>query len=120
MLRRSALAPRNGSTSFVEALWSGALTPTSVRINAKIDHESSQVRAIVSPNSDLSNGILSAPIAADFLANNQMVGLDVGGLSPGTRYHYGIDSDGLLDDTNRGQFTTPGVGPFSFRLAFGS
>ncbi|MCP4356537.1 MAG: alkaline phosphatase family protein [Chloroflexi bacterium] len=111
------LLPKNRQVSFVEALWAGAIRPNSARVNAKIDHDSAIMRLLVSPNLDLSAPTTSAFYTADS-ANNRMVGLPITGLMPDTRYYYGIESGGLVDDMNQGTFKTPAIGAQSFSFAF--
>jgi alkaline phosphatase D len=107
------------SADFVLSMWSGAITPTSARVNARLDHDSSTVRLHVSPNADLSSPITSGFFTAD-TSNNRMVGISISGLSADSQYHYGIESGGMVDGSNRGMFKTPAVGPQSFTVAFGS
>jgi alkaline phosphatase D len=120
LLRRRSLPSAAKAASFVESLWSGALMPTSARVNARIAHESNSVRLLVSVNPDLSNPIRSGPFIATTATNNRMVSIPVAGLNPGTPYYYGIESASLVDDTNRGRFRTPVYGPQSFSFALGS
>jgi alkaline phosphatase D len=120
LLRRSKVPRLAGSTSFVESLWSGAITPDSARVNAKIDHDSTTVQLLVSPNPDLSNPISSGFHTADTAVNNRMVGIPISDLSEGTQYYYGIESGGVVDDTSHGKFKTPAAGAQSFTFAFAS
>lgn len=108
------------AANFVESLWSGALQPTSARINAKIDHNSTTVRLHISPNPDFSQAILSGFAVADTAVNNRMVSLPITTLQPDTTYYYAIEADGQLDTTTTGQLHTPGIGPYSYTFAFAS
>jgi alkaline phosphatase D len=116
-------APRAESGRFqggagpVVWLWSGAVTPTSVRVTAHLNGASGQVRLAVSPNPDLSNPLYSAPAVAD-AANNNTVTLGVGGLNPDTTYYYAVEVDGVLDTAMTGQFRTFPSGAASFRFVF--
>lgn len=107
-------------TSFVLSVWSGAITPASARVNARLALDSPAVRLVASPNPDLSNPIISDFYTADLNLNNRMVSLFITGLQPGTRYYYAIEADGVVDTAVLGQFQTPAVGPFSFTFAFAS
>jgi len=102
--------------SFVEGMWSGALTATSARVHAKIDHDSSSVRLRISPHPDLSTPLFSAMAVAETAVNNRMVSLSINNLQPDTQYYYAIEADGLLDVTI-GKLHTPGTGAYSFTFA---
>jgi alkaline phosphatase D len=112
------LGPRRGS--FVISAWSGGLTTTSIRVNARIDHDSATVRLHISTDPGLSNPLLSTMQTSDQAANNRMVGWSVSGLSPGVLYYYGVESGGNLDAGLLGRFKTPAQGPQSFSFAFAS
>jgi phosphodiesterase/alkaline phosphatase D-like protein len=107
-------------SGFVISLWSGAITPTSVRINSRIDHDSATVRALASTSPGLSNPIYSPFATASVATNNRMVPLRIQGLAPNTHYYYAIESQGMVDGTQIGQFRTPASGAFSFSVAFAS
>ena len=68
---------------FVRALWSGALAPRSVRVNAALNRDSQQVRLLVSPSPDFSQPIASAFQTADLQTNNRMVTLTAGRAAAG-------------------------------------
>ena len=101
--------------NFVESLWSGALTATSAKVNAKIDHDSPTVRLRVSPNPDLSAPLFSGFAVAETAVNNRMVSLPITNLQSDTQYYYAIEADGILDNTI-GLLRTPNTGPYSFRF----
>lgn len=108
------------AVSFVEFLWSGAITENSARINARIDHESTTVQCHVSTNSDLSNPLIFGVFVADTAVNNRIVSIPITNLTPDTQYYYAIESGGVLDDTKQGQFKNTAVGAFSFQFVLGS
>ncbi len=119
LLRRwLKLRPTTASNHFVLTLWSGAITPDSGRVNARIDHDSATVRLIVSQQPDFSQPRYSAYQSANLNENNRMVSLAIDGLQADTRYYYAIEADGLPDTINTGEFHTPAAGPFSFTVAF--
>jgi phosphodiesterase/alkaline phosphatase D-like protein len=113
-----SFASRSGG--FVLSLWSGAITPTTVRVNSRLDHDSATVRALASTSPTLSNPIYSPFAVASAATNNRMVPLTLQGLTPNTPYFYAIESQGVVDATRVGQFRTPADGAFSFSVAFAS
>ena len=106
--------------NFVESIWSGALTATSAKVNAKIGHNSTSVFLHMSPHPDFSNALLVGPAVANTAVNNRMVSLPITGLQPDTQYYYAIEADGLLDISTTGKLRTPGEGVYSFTFAFAS
>lgn len=108
------------ATPLVEFVWSGAVTPASATVNARLLDDSSTVRLRVSPNQDLSSPIFSEYYTATLALNNRVVSIPISGLAPDTRYHYAIESGGQLDTINQGTFRTFPLGPASFTFAFGS
>lgn len=103
---------------FVEFLWSGAITPHSARVNAKINHDSAAVRLLVSADPTLTNPLYSGFQTAALATNNRVVSLPIDGLQPDTPYYYAIEAGGLVDTTLTGRFRTPATVPFSFTFAF--
>ncbi|MCB0209675.1 MAG: alkaline phosphatase D family protein [Anaerolineae bacterium] len=106
--------------SQVQFVWSGAITPTSATVKAKITRDSQAVRLLVSPNADFSQPRASAVQSADLASNNRVVAFTLTDLTPNTAYTYAVEVDGTLDTTRRGQFKTFPTGPASFMIAFGS
>lgn len=106
----------DSANQFVDLLWSGGITDTSAKVNAKLDHTSTTVRLIVSPNANLSSPITSGFATAN-AANNNVAPLTITGLTPNTPYYYAIEADGLVDNSKIGQFRTFGSGPFSYTFA---
>jgi alkaline phosphatase D len=102
-------------------MWSGAVTPVSARINAKLADTSSSVRLVVSEQRDFRSPLYS-PYAAASASNNKMVSLYIGDLQPGTRYYYAIESNGAIDSSasDVGSFTTFQKGAFSYSFVVGS
>jgi alkaline phosphatase D len=105
--------------SFVEFVWSGAVTAASARVKAKIDHDSTAVRLHISPTTNLSGALLSDWAVADTAVNNRVANLTINNLQADTQYYYAIEADGLLDNTI-GKLHTPAVGAYSFTFAFSS
>ena len=115
-ISRNSLRAQSG---LVDYMWSGALQPTSIRINARTVTDSGRVRLAVSTRPDLLNASYSSITSTAQHLNNRVAKLGLSGLSAGTTYHYGIEVDGLLAD-QRGSFSTPAFGPQSFNFAFAS
>jgi phosphodiesterase/alkaline phosphatase D-like protein len=118
LLRRRVVG--SPAATAVQALWCGALTPTSIRINARLAADSSTVRAVVSTAASLSYPLFSGFATAVLATNNRMVGLDVTGLQPATPYFYAVESEGVVETAVVGQFTTPSNTFQSFTFALGS
>jgi alkaline phosphatase D len=129
-LRQSALStiylpyvlkgPKSNPTPLIEFSWSGAVTPTSARVTAKLSEDSEAVRLVVSQNEDLSLPVYSDSYQAITTLNNRVVSIIVDDLLPATRYHYALESEGKIDPVHRGKFRTFAEGPASFMIAFGS
>ena len=103
----------------VDYMWSGALQPTSIRVNARTMHDSQRVRLVVSTRPDLQQASYSAYTSTAQHINNRVAALGLNNLRPNTQYNYGIEINGRLD-TQRGRFHTPSIGPQSFRFGFAS
>ncbi|MEZ4504181.1 MAG: alkaline phosphatase D family protein [Dehalococcoidia bacterium] len=103
----------------VDWLWSGALTPTSIAVNARLAEDGASGRLAVDTDEGFSNPLYSAPaIAAN--DTNRVVHFDVAGLEPDTAYRYAVEVDGQLDLVRQGAFRTPADGPTSFTIAVGA
>lgn len=103
----------------VEWVWTGALQPTSIRVNARLTRPSERVRLLLAGDESLTEPAASAFYSADD-ASRLALSIPVGDLSPGRRYFYALEVDGEVDDARRGTFLTPEEGPQSFAFAFGS
>jgi len=101
--------------------WSGALTTSSIKVNAVLQKPSDKVRLMISVSGDMQNPVYSEYRKAP-IETGHAVSLEVSGLSPGQTYYYTIEADGKpdLSPDDIGQFTTLKEGPFSFRFAVGS
>jgi alkaline phosphatase D len=111
-----AEAPRERLTQLV---WSGAVTPTSATVRAKLLHASDRVRLLVSPRADLGGAISFGSLEAGAPAASNVVSFTVSGLLPDTVYHYAVEAEGRIDPA-RGRFHTFPDRPASFRMAFAS
>lgn len=110
-----------GVPNFVLYKWSGALTPNSIRVNAKLSRQSLQSRLVISTNEDLSNPIFGNFIAVNS-STNLMGAFVMQNLSANTTYYYAIESDGIIDNRAEaiGKFKTPQAGPHSFSFTAGA
>jgi hypothetical protein len=104
-------------------MWSGAVTPTSVNIRARVSGEG-YVRAIVSKSPNFTSPIYSNPVyAADVFLNstvgrtNNVVSLDVVGLEANTTYYYAVGGIAGADFNKTGTFKTWPSGQASFSFA---
>ena len=113
---RSGFLPPAGA---VEWAWTGALQPTSIRLNAKLTRPSERVRLLLDQDQSLPR-----PSASSFHAAREdshlAVSIVARDLEPGSRYFWALEVDGEVDGARRGTFRTPLVGPQSFTFAFGS
>ncbi len=116
--RLALLGARTGPDP-VEFIWSGAVTDDSVSVKVKMRRDGAKVRLLLSTTDDLAHPRESEPTTVS-LANGGVVTFNATGLSPDTRYHYGVEVDGAADERARGRFRTFAKGPYSFTFAFGS
>ncbi len=114
-----AFSGKLGAQAFVQFQWSGAVTPTSVLIKAKVNGNRT-VRAALSPDSAFTAPVYSAPVAVDS-TTNWVAPFQMNGLIPNTKYYYAIESNGIIDTNYIGKFTTFPDGDFaSFMFIFGA
>ena len=104
----------------VQFVWSGGITPTSARVNAKVSVDSAIVRLAVSLKNDLSAPVYSDPDTAITIDNNRVVSLGIDRLTPDIQYYYAIEVNGILDVSLAGKFHTFPTGAASFEFALGS
>ena len=107
-------------SAVIEWVWSGAVTPSSVIVKARLARDSPAVRLVVEEAAAAAARHYSTYAAAAIGANDRVVSLAVSGLEAGTSYRYWLEVDGRIDTTRAGEFTTFADGPFLFTLAIGS
>jgi alkaline phosphatase D len=100
--------------------WSGAVTPASVVVKAKLAPHATTARLLVSTNAELRSPLYSAPDKAGQPDGGNVVALTADHLTPDTSYYYALEVDGNVDQDKRGQFRTFPAGPASFNFAFAS
>ncbi|MFN2438511.1 MAG: alkaline phosphatase D family protein [Chitinophagaceae bacterium] len=103
-------------------LWSGAITPNTAKVNAKLAVASDNARIVASTNAALTNPIFGNYTNAD-ASNNRMAAMSISGLVPNTKYYYAVESNGEIDNSPDavGSFTTPpGLGGYSFKFTAAS
>lgn len=108
------------ASAAVQFLWSGGVTPTSARVNGKVDIDGAEVRLAVSAQPDLGAPVFSMPDTAITTENNRVVSLEITGLAPNQQYYYALEVDGAMDLSVTGRFRTFPEGPASFSFALGS
>ncbi len=110
------------SQNDVKYMLSGAITPTSASLRAKLTDTSSNVRAVVSTTNPLTAPFVYSNVSAATIDNNLVAPFSVTGLQPGTKYYYAIESKGVIDNKpeNIGTFTTTQAGPQSFTFVAGA
>ena len=99
--------------------WSGAVTPTSAKVNAKLTSASNQVKLVVSTSPNFSGTVFTSSAAVADANNSRVAALSISGLSPDTKYYYCIEADGVRDlsTDDIGEFKTFKDGPYSFLFA---
>lgn len=96
--------------------WSGALTPTSAVVKAKMAAGAATPRLVLSKNPELTHPMF---IAAD-AGESQVVTFRARNLEPNIYYYYALEAGGQRDLQRRGRFRTYPAGPTSFSFAFAS
>jgi prolyl oligopeptidase PreP (S9A serine peptidase family)/phosphodiesterase/alkaline phosphatase D-like protein len=99
--------------------WSGAVTPRSATVKARLAGDGKAARLAVSRSPTLDAARFFGP-AVSSAARHDIVAFDLDALEPGTQYYYALEIDGRLDPGRRGEFRTFPEGPASFRVAFAS
>ena len=100
--------------------WSGALTPSSVTVKAKLAHEALPARLVFSKSPLLTRRSYSPQVVTE-AARNSVVEFPLSKLEPDTQYYYALEVGGQLELSKRGEFRTlPKPGPASFKFAFAS
>ncbi len=115
-----AQAPHAVAAPLVEFVWSGAVTPTSAEVRAKVIADGAEARLVVSTTPDMSTPSYSLPDTANAALNNRVVVLPINGLAPNTQYFYMVEVSGVMDSAMPGRFHTFPTGAASFTLALGS
>lgn len=105
----------------VVSMWSGAVTPNSVKVNAKLTTNTTTARLVLSTSADLSSPIYGTYATAN-AANNRMAAMSATGLSPATKYYYAVEAAGIVDNSvdDIGSFSTPAASTFSYLFTIGS
>ena len=96
--------------------WSGALTPTSAVVKAKLGVPTGAARLGVSKNADLSRPVYIPAEAGE----GRVATFRVNNLEPSLYYHYVVQAAGQSDLGHRGRFRTYPAGATSFTFAFAS
>jgi len=100
--------------------WTGGTTARSTTVVAQVrgddEGEGIPVRLALSTDPGLAAPTWSRPVSAT-ATEQRVVRLGVDGLRPGTRYHWAVEVDGVLDRVRTGTFQTMPEGPASFTLA---
>ncbi len=100
--------------------WSGAVTPNSAWVKAKLVREGLNARLLVSKSPSFADPIYVGPQLSETNHGN-VVDFRVANLQADTHYYYALEIDGRLERKNSGEFgTLPPPGPASFTMAFAS
>lgn len=115
-----SLAAAAVSASQITWYWSGAVTESSFKVNARAVAEGLVVRLVVSPTISFDSPAYSLPDTAIGGVNNRVVRLSIENLAPGRDYYYRFEVNGVVDTTAIGRSKTFASGAHSFTLALGS
>lgn len=110
----------NYQSSQVMWCWSGAVTTSSFRVNARLTVEGGISRLVVSIRPDLGNPIYSTADTALAATNNRVVSHLITNLSPNAHYYFGFEINGAVDYGAIGHAKTFPEGPGSFTLGVAS
>jgi len=114
------IEPWFGGSPVERGPWSGAVTPASAVVKAKLRDPGARARLIVSRNSSLKRAVRT-PAQISSLESGRLVAFALNNLEPDTEYHYAIEVDGEVVRDKAGRFRTfPSPGPASFTFAFAS
>ena len=97
--------------------WVGAVTPTGATVAVTLA-DASTARLLVSADPAMDTGVTASPPATPDAHGTAK--LTVTGLSPGSRYHYAVEVDGVVDAAQVGNLRTAPPDAASFTFAFGS
>lgn len=106
------------STQQTQFFWSGAVTPTSVVVKAKLIPDSSVARIVYSEQPDLSN-----PFYSDYgtaITSDRFLRFDIDSLTPHTQYYFAVEVNNAIDSSVIGRFHTFPQDSGSFIFALGS
>src|SRR5258708_5023806 len=99
--------------------WSGAITPVSAVVKAKLVREAALARLVVSTNSDLSRPMLSAADTA-VPERNRVVSFYLTDLQPNMIYYYAVGTGGGVITEKTGRFWPLPLGPPRVTFCFSS
>jgi prolyl oligopeptidase len=109
-----------GRSSVERGPWSGAITPTSAIVKAKLRDPGAKARLLISREPTLKRAT-RLPLQVAGAEGGKVVAFSLDHLLPDTEYHYGLEVDGELVRDKAGRFRTfPPAGPASFTFAFAS
>ncbi len=102
-------------------LWSGAITSSTAKVNAKLTSDSFAVRLVASTDPALTVPVFG-PLTTANPSNSRMAAMNISSLIPNTKYYYAVEADGEVDNSADavGTFTTPPNAAFSFTFTAGS
>lgn len=104
-------------TVSVRWMWSGGVTSSTFQVVARLRRPGATATLLVGRRPDLTDAVAGTTVRAD---DDGIARLAAAGLDADTRYHYGIEVDGRLDDPRRGTVRTFPDGPASFTIAVAS
>lgn len=91
-----------GPDTTVSSAWAGAVTDTTFTAAHYLGADTSGARLAVSVNSDLSSPVYSSRARS----SSKTVKHTISGLTPNTAYYFGIEINGVVKTTKKGQFKT--------------
>jgi alkaline phosphatase D len=99
--------------------WSGAVTPTSAVVKARLAHGGLSARLVYSEDELFRRRAYTAPVVSS-TNDGDVVTFRLTDLRPDARYHYVLEVNGRPDRGKRGELRTFPEGRASFTIAFAS
>ena len=114
------IEPWFGGSPVERGPWSGAVTPASAMVKAKLRDPGARARLVLSRSPSLTKATRTPPQTATF-EGGKLVAFTLNNLEPDTQYYYALEVNGEVVRDKAGRFRTfPPPGPASFTFAFAS
>ena len=116
----ASIEPWFGGSPVERGPWSGAITPASAVVKAKLRDPGARARLVVSRNPALTRATRT-PAQISSFESGRIVAFALNNLEPNTDYYYALEVEGEVVRDKPGHLRTfPPPGPASFTFAFAS